>query len=87
MPAFADGLTGSQGDYDACPDWKFGDVVGYTKDLGVQAMVLGWQHRVDYNWPESVFVGIVIAVPPGEKATHVGDVIAPYCGWYRPIDV
>lgn len=67
------------------PNWKFGQVVHSPLD-GAFALVLGWEYVVDYNPSESIV--ILMALTPGsDPTTRVGEVFAPYCGWWEAVDV
>lgn len=78
--------TASIGDYDACPDWKFGQVLQDTTGTGTRLMLVGWLYRVDYNWHESIFKGVAVAAGTGITPMVVGITYEPYCGWWRPVD-
>lgn len=78
--------SGTIGDYDACPDWRFGQVLQDTRGSGARLMLICWRYRVDYNWHESIFVGVAITAGTERSPLIVGDMYEPYCGWWRPVD-
>jgi hypothetical protein len=79
-------LSGTVGDYDNCPDWKFGQVLQDTTGTGARLFLVSWVYRVDYNWHESIFKGVAVASGAGPNSLIVGDMYEPYCGWWRPVD-
>lgn len=76
--------------HETVPDWKFGQIVRYTMDRTVLAVVIGWEYRADDNPSESIVVLALLtrgAQQDPSDPIQVGEIFKPYCGWWRAVDV